>query len=265
VTETFDSAWLGLREGIDHRSRAAELLPDLRAWWTDGERSAVLDLGCGTGSNLRYLAHKIPGRQTWTLVDHDAALLARVEAPRDDVLVKPVQGDLAGVGLAEVGRTHLVTASALLDLVSESWLNAMVDACVSARCGALFSLTYDGTIEWAEGDPLDATVRDAVNDHQRRDKGLGAALGPTAGRTAEEMFRRRGYCTWLSPSAWRLGPKEVALAQALVEGWATAAAEECPAQADDVTLWMERRRATVTRSDLDLLVGHQDLLALPIE
>ena len=265
MTETFDAAWLELREGIDHRSRAADVLPDLRKWWIAGGCSAVLDLGCGTGSNLRYLAHKLPGRQTWTLVDHDAALLARVEAPRGDVTVKPVQGDLAGVGLEEVGRAHLVTASALLDLVSESWLGAVVDACVGARCGALFALTYDGTIEWAEGDPFDARVRDAVNDHQRRDKGLGPALGPTAARTAEEMFSRRGYRTWLSPSAWRLGPKEVALAHALVEGWATAAAEERPAQADDVTLWVERRRATVGRSDLDVLVGHQDLLALPIE
>ena len=266
MTETFDAAWLKLREGVDHRSRAADLLPDLRDWWIAGGYSAVLDLGCGTGSNLRYLADKIPGCQTWTLVDHDAALLAHVEAPRDDVVVRPVQGDLAGAGLEEVGPAHLVTASALLDLVSKSWLSVMVDACVGARCGALFALTYDGRIEWSgEGDPFDASVRDAVNDHQRRDKGLGPALGPTAGRTAEEMFRRRGYRTWLSPSAWRLGPKEVALAQALVEGWATAAAEERPADADAVTGWAARRRASAERSDLDLLVGHQDLLALPIE
>jgi len=266
VTETFDAAWLALREDVDHRSRAAELLPPLRKWWSAGERSAVLDLGCGTGSNLRYLAPKLAGPQTWTVVDHDAGLLARVESPDGDVRVTPLRGDLAGAGLAEVGGAHLVTASALLDLVSESWLNAAVDACADARCGALFALSYDGAIEWSgAADPLDALVCRSVNDHQRRDKGLGPALGPAAGRAAEELFRRRGFRTWLLPSAWRLGPSDVTLARALLEGWATATAEQRPAEAGSVRAWSERRQTCLARGDLELVVGHQDLLALPTD
>jgi len=266
VTETFDAAWLALREGIDHRSRAAELLPPLQKWWSAGKRSTVLDLGCGTGSNLRYLAPKLPGPQAWTLVDHDAGLLARVESPGGDVRVKPVRGDVGGVGLTQVGGAHLVTASALLDLVSESWLSAAVDACVDTGCGALFALTYDGAIEWSGvADPLDALVWGSVNDHQRRDKGLGPALGPAAGRTAEQLFQRRGYRTWLLPSAWTLGSGEPALAQGLVEGWAAATAEERPVDADAARGWADRRLASLARGDAELVVGHQDLLALPTD
>jgi SAM-dependent methyltransferase len=264
VSEKFDPAWLDLREAVDHRSRAAGLLPHLSHWWTARGCSAVLDLGCGTGSNLRYLAPELPGPQAWTLLDHDAELLARIEAPSGDVRVKPLQGDLAGAGLAEVRRAHLVAASALLDLVSGSWLSALVDACADAACGALFALTYDGTMEWSGADDaFDALVRDAVDAHQRRDKGLGPALGPAAGRAAEELFRRRGYRTWLHPSVWTLGPDDAALARALVTGWAAAAAEERPDGADDVRSWADRRAVAVAAGDFGLVVGHVDLLALP--
>ncbi|MDH3208651.1 MAG: class I SAM-dependent methyltransferase, partial [Gemmatimonadota bacterium] len=263
MTETFDAAWLALREEIDHRSRAASLLPPLLEWWTAVDHSSVLDLGCGTGSNLRYLAPKLTGQQAWTLVDHDAALLAHVEPPSHNVQLRSVQGDLAAEGLAEVPRTDLVTASALLDLVSEQWLNALVDACTSGGCGALFSLTYDGRIEWAPEDPFDAVVLDAVNQHQRRNKGTGPALGPNAAGAAEELFRRRGYRTWLADSAWRVGASEAALAQALHTGWAAATVEVRPGDADTVERWADRRRVAIAGGEVEVVVGHQDLLALP--
>ena len=264
MSEKFDAAWLELREGIDHRSRAAGALSLLRSWCPVRGATAVLDLGCGTGSNLRYLAPHLSGPQHWTLLDHDADLLARIRAPHPDVTIRPVRGDLAMEGLAEVRRAHLVTASALLDLVSDAWLRALVDACATAGCAGLFALTYDGIIEWSgDEEPLDAVLRDAVNDHQRRDKGLGSALGPTAAVRAEELFRERGYRTWLLPSPWRLGPTDAGLARALVAGWAAAAAEQRPDEADALRGWAERRDAVVARGDFDLVVGHLDLLALP--
>jgi SAM-dependent methyltransferase len=266
VSETFDAAWLELREDLDHRSRATGVLAPLQGWWTARGATAVLDLGCGTGSNLRYLAPRLPGPQQWTLVDHDADLLTRIRAPNREVGVRPVRGDVATEGLAAVQGAHLVTASALLDLVSEAWLVALVDACATAGCAGLFALTYDGGIEWSGGgEPLDAIVRDSVNAHQRRDKGLGSALGPTAAALAERLFRERGYRTWLLPSPWRIGPRDAAVASALVSGWAAAAAEQRPDQSGAMRAWVGRRTATVARGDFGLVVGHLDLLALPAD
>mgnify|MGYP001363851397 CR=1 FL=1 len=266
MSEKFDAAWLELREEIDHGSRAAGALPPLRSWWATREASAVLDLGCGTGSNLRYLAPLLPEPQRWTLLDHDADLLARIRPTSRDVTIRPVKGELAAAGLTEVRRAHLVTASALLDLVSEAWLRALVDACADAGCAGLFALTFDGAIEWsADEDPLDAVVRDAVNDHQRRDKGLGSALGPTAAARAEELFRERGYRTWLLPSPWRLGPRDSAVVRSLIAGWVAAAAEQRPDDSDALRAWAERREAVVASGDFGLVVGHHDLLALPAD
>ena len=264
MTDTFDAPWLALREPADRRARASELLPPLRRWWTGRGASTVLDLGSGTGANLRYLAPRLPGAQRWTLVDHDAGLLARVEAPAGEVRVRTVQGDLAETGLAEVPGAHLVTASALLDLVSEAWLTRLVDACADAGCGALFALTYDGTFDWpGDREEADARVREAVNEHQRRMKGLGPALGPAAAPGARALFRERGYRTWLARSPWTLGPADADLALALVEGWVAAAAEQRPAEAAAVRAWGERKREVVAEAEFNLVVGHLDLLAVP--
>jgi len=264
VSERFDAAWLDLREAVDHRSRADELLDPLREWWTAVQGATILDLGCGTGSNLRYLAPELPGRQAWTLVDHDEALLQRIEAPSADVAVRAVRGDLAGTGLEAVGQARLVTASALLDLVSRDWLSALVGACADAGSAALFALTYDGSVVWPGGrDPLDDVVLAAVNDHQRRDKGLGSALGPDAAHVAEGLFRSRGYRPRIAQSPWRLGPGDAALTRALIAGWERAAVEQRPGLAPELREWAARRAAAAASPGFALLVGHVDLLALP--
>ena len=176
----------------------------------------------------------------------------------------PIVGDLWDAGLAQVTRADLVTASALLDLVSDPWLGALADACSDAGCAALFALTYDGTIEWSgRQDPVDEVVHEAVNFHQRRDKGLGPALGPTASGVAERLFTALGYDTHVESSPWTLDPDDAALCLALIDGWAGAAAEQRPSQVDAILQWAMRRREDVERGDFGLVVGHQDLLAIP--
>ena len=192
--ETFDADWLALREPIDHRSRAESLLAPLCDTWRARGWSRVLDLGTGAGSNLRYLAPRLPAGQRWVLVDHDPdhlRTLRHAKAPASVRSLTIVPGDLVHEGLAAISHADLVTASAVLDLVSEDWLCRVVDACADAGRGAHFALSYDGEIRWSAGgapggqgeeDPDDALVRDAVNAHQTGDKGMGTALGPAAWR-----------------------------------------------------------------------------------
>ncbi len=91
----FDADWLALREPVDHRSRAAAVVPLLRQAWRAVGWSQVLDLGCGTGSNVRYLAPKLVGPQEWTVLDHDLELLSRVTVPDAVQRVTRVHGELA--------------------------------------------------------------------------------------------------------------------------------------------------------------------------
>lgn len=279
----FEGDWLALREPVDHRSRASELLPPLiRAWRGRGWRR-IADLGSGTGSNLRYLAPRLPRPQSWVLVDHDEALLDQVVIPPEVDGAERVRGDLAHEGIEALRGVHLVTGAALLDLVSEEWLERVVQVCAAQECGALFTTVYDGTIAWmpesarardsardvgappdvGEGPADDAWVRSLVNAHQTRDKGLGPALGPHAAQDARARFEAAGYRTWLVPSPWRLDAADETLALALLDGWAAAALEERPSAADRIRRWVERGRARLREGRAVLTVGHLDLLALP--
>ena len=272
--ETFDADWLALRELVDHRSRAVELIEPLVAAWERGVWMRVVDLGSGTGSNVRYLASRLPSPQRWTLVDHDPAHLRtvgnlKVNVPSCELAV--VLGDIGSEGLRAVARADLVTASALLDLVSARWLDRLVAACVEAGCAALFALNYNGKITWSADDGPDAEVEDpddrvvwnALSIHQVGDKGLGPSLGPDAGVSALRAFERVGYQCYFHPSSWRLGVDDAALVHRLVKGWAEAAAEILPQESDRISAWAARRSEVVSERRFMLTVGHDDLLALP--
>lgn len=281
--ETFDADWLTLREPVDHASRAEDLIAALvEAWQTRGW-SRVLDLGSGTGSNLRYLAPRLPDGQSWVLVDHDPEhlrTLRRLEMPPHVRSLTVSPSDLAAHDLDPVRGTHLVTAAALLDLTSEGWLDRVVTACARSGCGVLWALSYSGRIDWSDHgsddpatspaaaapgdlDPDDRLVRDAVNLHQTGDKGFGEALGPAAGRLAERRFQEAGYDVILRESPWRLSAPDRSLVERLIDGWEQAATAVRPTDATQIRRWADARRARVATGQFSLTVGHHDLLALP--
>ncbi|MXY24752.1 MAG: class I SAM-dependent methyltransferase [Acidobacteria bacterium] len=268
--ERFEADWLAMREPLDHQSRAKAVMQLLAPAWAKHGWSNIIDLGSGTGSNLRYLAPRLPGPQQWTLFDHDHELLARARPPEGvpDLRLATLTGNLASAGL-EVARAtgaHLVTASALLDLVSKDWLAAVVDTCRATSAAVLFALNYDGILEWVvhdESDDVDdGWIRRAVNEHQRRDKGFGRALGPMAGLHAEMLFRGSGYRAWLFRSPWQLGPDDMAVVRLLFDGWVEAAIEQT-GEEERVRAWAARRSRTIARGQFRLIVGHTDFLALP--
>ncbi len=262
--ETFDARWLELREPADHRSRCRALVTSLRREGRRRKWSRMVDLGSGTGSNVRYLGARIPWATEWTVVDHDPALLERVSVPWRGHTLRRVVGDLSREGLEAVAASHVVTASALLDLVSERWLGDLREACVARGAAAYFALSYDGEVEWAEQDEDDALVREAVNEHQRADKGLGVALGPAATDAARALFEEAGYDTRVGSSPWLLSAsRDAPLMVALAEGWVRSATEARPTEEDRIRRWRRRRLAAIGEGRAGVRVGHLDILALP--
>jgi SAM-dependent methyltransferase len=266
MNERFQATWLDLREAADHRARAPDPLTRLRAWAAEKSLLRVLDLGAGTGSNLRFLAPRLGVPQHWTLLDHDADLLAQVRLPATPYPVEwgTVCTDLAQWRKsAENVRFDLVTASALIDLVSETWLQSLAAGCAELGAAVHIALSYDGSVQWSEDDPLDAEILATVNAHQERDKGLGSALGPHATERLAHFLEARGYRVWTTASPWRLGGESAPLAEHLIAGWVQAASEQNPSGADLYRDWGTRRLADLVSGRTTIRVGHRDLLALP--
>ena len=283
----FSAEWLALREPFDAAARSASLVTELGAHLAPGTAAApldIVDLGAGAGSNVRYLAPLLGGVQRWRLADNDAALLDAALAATNawaesrgmqstrSAAALDVRGaafacelrcthvDLADLAAAELPHRGLVTAAALLDLVSHDWLESLARRCRAARAAVAFALTYDGRTTATPGEPEDAAVLAMFNRHQLFDKGFGPALGMRAAGAAEAAFEAHGYELRVATSDWVIGPKAHAMQLALLDGWLGAALEIAPESRLALTSWFERRRAHVLAGRSQLRVGHVDLV-----
>ena len=264
----FSAEWLALREPADHAARSARLTRAIAERIARStRRPRIVDLAAGAGSNVRYLAPYLPPRQQWRLVDHDAALLgaaSRTIVPN----VATIAADTFDLSTLDAPSAHelvdgasLVTASALLDLVSDRFVGLLSAACRSAGAAVLFALTYDGRIACTPEDAGDAGVRDLVNRHQRRDKGFGSALGPEAGLRAVRAFERVGYTVVSGASDWEFASEDRAIQLEVLAGWAGAASELGDLPQAAIDSWLARRRKLVAAGRSSVRVGHVDVFA----
>ena len=274
----FSADWLALREAPDHRCRQ-----DFtgHAGFAPGGERTVVDLGCGSGSNYRYLQPRLGGVQHWTCIDNNAALLAVLRShPRsaanvsnsgESDSVTTLEADLAADIATLISSVftrdapsgeRLVTASALLDLVSARWIEALAEAAAHAGATLWMALSYDGRIELTPGHGDDAQLRSLVDAHQRTDKGFGAALGPQAHAFACATLRRCGYTVHEACSDWQLDAGDSALLGELIGGWLHAAREQA-GDAGRLREWEALRLTQLRAGVLRVRVGHRDLLGLP--
>jgi hypothetical protein len=262
------SDWLALREPADAAARSTGLVDLLLPRLPMDAVTVVHDLGSGTGSMLRWLAPRLPGAQHWVLHDRDAELVelagsAPVPRTARPTTVETRVDDITRLDAELLADASLVTASALLDMMTADELGRLVDRCAGAGRPVLFALSVTGEVAIAPADPLDERVRAAFNDHQRRDRGAGRLLGPDAARFAVDRFARRGLDVRTALTPWRLGPSNAALTVEWLRGWAGAAGEQEPALRAPLEGYVERRLSQLDAGRLTATVGHLDLLALP--
>jgi hypothetical protein len=265
------AGWLALREPADATARSLELVEELQPEPSNDRLLRVHDLGCGTGSMARWLAPLLPGPQHWTLYDRDAELLplAAADAPGrasdgTPVSVRTEQRDISRLDQGTLAGASLVTASALLDMMTSEELSRLVDSSTEPRCPVLITLTVTGRVDLMPADPSDQLFAEAFNEHQRRASPSGRRLGPDALEAAVDGFSRRGLDVTVRPSPWRLGPDRAALAQTWLDGWIGPACEQRP-ELEQVRPSYRRRRLTeLAEGRLSVTVHHQDLLARPV-
>ncbi len=261
--------WLRLREAADAAARASDLVEQIRPHLPAG-RAVIHDLGCGTGSMGRWLVPRLSGTQHWILYDWDADLLAHAAAEMPGtaadgatVTNQTRRRDVTRLDPGELAGASLVTASALLDMLTADELERFVTTCADAGCPVLLTLSVIGRVDLTPVDPLDQRIAEAFNAHQRRTSGARRLLGPDAVAAAVDAFTRLGADVAVRPSPWRLGATQSALAAEWFAGWVGAACEQRPELAAAVAGYTRRRLGEAADGRLGVRVDHHDLLAWP--
>lgn len=267
----FSAEWLAMREPVDAAARPLSMTQRLCERLHTASVACV-DLGCGTGANVRYLAPLIAASQRWVLVDSDERHLQRTRellanwsgAVQPALSIETRRVDLAAdLDQLSIEKGSLVTASALLDLVSAGWLARLLRQCSARHAIVLFALSYDGSIELDPREPDDELIRELVNRHQGTDKGFGPALGPAAVSFACAQLADLHYRVQTSRSDWALDGSHAPMQESLLRGWAEAAVEMATSQGGRIERWLTTRLAYLQRGRSFMRVGHQDVMAWP--
>ncbi|MCY7403721.1 MAG: SAM-dependent methyltransferase [Cryobacterium sp.] len=260
--------WLALREPEDAAARsldlaliAAELLPD--------GPIVVHDLGSGTGSMMRWLA-PVLGPQTWFLHDWSADLTEQAinhVRPADrynaGISVFGRTGNLADLSPNDLAGASLVTASALLDVLTSEEIHTIVGACVAARAPVLLSLSVTGGVQLNPRDERDTAFEDAFNAHQVRRANGRRQLGRYAAPIASGLFADAGWQVRQSTTLWRLDHRRPGLLSEWFAGWVDAAVEQEPQLRDEADRYRQGRLAQIELGELSARIEHVDLLAWP--
>ena len=308
VTESFDADWLSLRELADHRFRSRELVAEAdrhllrRHHRESGRRAAaverslppgtgadspaplrILDLASGSGSNLRFIAPQLRGPQHWLLCDMDETLLDHARRTSTDALSSrgnhgPVVTTARVINLANEAAMEvedrppdLVTASALLDLVSHEWLEQLIARMSAIEPAPLFlaATVFSGEVAIEPRDSGDDAILAAFHADMRRDKGFGRALGDRAAAAADALLTGRGFQVTMHDSTWQLDEALAAavgsnrfaeLCRRQLQFFADAACSS--GSGSNARAWLERRLAQLDSGRLCIRIGHRDLLAV---
>lgn len=261
----FSADWLRLREPVDLAARNGRVEDAFVSALPKGP-VRLLDLASGAGSTVTALSGRLGASQNWLLTDNDPALLevsrqrfSRFGQGAVGCRQVDLAGDLASLPFANVDG---VTTSAFLDLVTRPFLQQLVGLVTAARLPFLASLTYDGRASCTPADPFDEDIRQAMNAHQKTDKGFGSALGPDAAAAAEALFEAAGYRVLSGPSDWHTDRNALAFQQELISGWVSAGSD-MGLDPDRLSHWLERRTEQIAEGALAIAVGHRDMAAIP--
>jgi hypothetical protein len=203
------SEWLRLREPADAAARASELVEKARSYLPTHGGATIHDLGCGTGSMARWLAVRLPGPQHWVMYDRDDDLLTLAAANPPDraadgtqVTMETRRRDITQMEPVELAGGALITASALLDMMTAEELQRLVATCAGVDCPVLIALSVTGRVEITPRSPGPAQ---SVAARPRSRRSRGRLVHRLAGRSLRAATRAAGACSLVRQATFNRG------------------------------------------------------------
>ncbi|MGB7324878.1 MAG: class I SAM-dependent methyltransferase [Rubripirellula sp.] len=252
------SEWLAIRETMDGRFRSSQLADEFIEHAS--RTRLIIDLGCGTGTNYRYLTRNDGSDTPWLGVDSDGDVLKIAARELAGTPVRFELADLASdLSLISTSEDVSIAASAFLDLASEEWIGRFAN--VAAGKPLLISMTASGPPSWDPVDNMDEAIEACLQNHRKADHGFGPSAGFSAARLLADELNARNCSVSLEASDWLVDHQDREVIATLIDGVRRRVFLDLPH--DQVEQWAATRRQQNQAGVLKLTLPHLDLLSLP--
>jgi len=283
----FDPNWLQERYRFDEEARNKQLEWTCVNQFAFRDHVQIVDLGSGTGANLRYYVEQFPQDQTWFCVEEDIALKVpfweqvqkmaldldyaiehegvrmKLTKPGHEVLIHFVHGNLLKVGeLVDLLRTDLVLANAVFDLFSKEQFTGLVQVLSHHSLSLLFTLNYAG-MDFSTATDADDHYIEQYNAHMQREQAFGRGMGPASSREMEAVLKEALAQVEVGESLWQIGSQEQAMMSYLLGFFDGALSDWWVKEAERLAFqnWLSEKKKHVAEKALSAEVYHLDILA----
>lgn len=256
--EAFATDWLSTRFPYDQAARHTGLEAAVMAGLPASPR--VMDLGCGSGSNLRHLSPRLGPGQSWICVDHNRELLAATRQVAEG-LAKVETLDLREADLLQPqqwlteAEPDLVVANAVFDLFTSGQMATVLAALAGRKLPLYTTLLYTG-MHWQPEQPDDTRYIAAYEAHMQRPRAAGAGMGPQAPAVIEAWVTAHGGHCERAPATWEIPAGDRSM-QGFLLGFMEQSVPVMLPEAQHATFfaWLTAHR----KNPRPLTVHHQDL------
>lgn len=257
--EGFDQRWLACRAPYDAEARSTLLEARAKRYLDGCATSRVLDVGCGSGNNILFLAEKWRNIDRWLGLDHDNDLVTAAKQQTDfhQIPFTGVVADLLDLD-TELSRhsPSLIVGNAVFDLFTPNMMEQVLSTLQKHRIPMLTTLSYTG-MKWNPALELDSKMIGFYEQHMVRPRPSGRGMGPAAPQKIKEIVAHLGGQVESDLSLWRIPAEDQSMQAFLFHFMERSIPEviESEIELENFREWLTLRKQTAAA----LSVTHEDL------
>jgi SAM-dependent methyltransferase len=284
----FRLSWINAREEYDFLARSNLLCE----YFNKNKQNSIriIDLGCGTGSFLRWCYYTKINFDEMLLVDHDKKLLnqfliitkkflnkydykiSKQTSTSFDIMKKNIikknnvklkKQDIL-MTLSIINEYNLISLSAIADILPKIFITNLFSS-VEPKKIIYFSICFNGKIKWNIVNEHDKYIISRFNNHQQSLKDDIYAMGAKSIKLIKNLSKRKKFNLLHKDSSWIIASKKNSdklFQKQYLKTIYNALKKDKETNNDILSNWYKFRIKKIDLHKSNLVVGHEDILVL---